>query len=209
MQARRFILTTTLCAAALLLSCWLTIGYAKPPAGAISRESDAEPASATSTAKSTGPASAEADGIAAGLRPVLQEKPRYHNASYRGKVVWLADALQRRFQIKTDSDARHSMVALESPDGTIRPIVKDNRGRGFMIDPRLRDVDMELYVRQYEGSPMIQVMRVYTLKNGHKYELDYWCDVCSIVMYEKKQCECCQETNRIRERLVEEDTSAR
>lgn len=130
--------------------------------------------------------------------------PPYHNETYRGKVVWLADALERRFQITTDPDVRHSMVALETPEGTIHPIVKDVRGRGFMVDERLRGVDMELYVRRYEGSPMLQVIRVYTLRDGHKYELDYWCDVCAIVMFEKKQCECCQGPNRIRERLVKE-----
>ena len=49
---------------------------------------------------------------------------------------------------------------------------------------------------------MLQVIGVYALKGDGKYEVDYWCEVCSIPMYEPKLCECCQEPNELRERLV-------
>ena len=54
---------------------------------------------------------------------------------------------------------------------------------------------------------MVQVVRVYVLKPDGKYELDYWCDICSIAMYELKPCECCQGPTRLRERLVEKQNS--
>jgi hypothetical protein len=136
------------------------------------------------------------------------KKPRYKTESLRGSVVWLADALRRRWGVETDADAAHAQVALEADDGVLYPIVKDFRGRAFHLDQRLRDVDMELLVRRYEGSPSVQVVRVYTLKPEGKYELDYWCDVCSIPMYELKECECCQGPVRIRERLVDESPPA-
>lgn len=124
--------------------------------------------------------------------------------SIRGQVDWTADILERRFGIETDPDAAQWSIALEAEDGRVLPIVKDNRGRGFFIDERLRGIDMELYVRHYHDSPMIQIIRVYTLHDGKKYELDYWCDICAIPMYELKACECCQGPTRLRERLVEE-----
>lgn len=127
----------------------------------------------------------------------------YTSESIAGKVVWLADALAKRYNIKTDDDVAHAVVALETPAGKLHPIIKDARGRCFFTDERLRDIDVELLVRRYEGSPMVQVVRVYTIKPDGKYELDYWCDVCSIAMYELKPCECCQGTTRLRERLVE------
>ncbi len=129
-------------------------------------------------------------------------KPKFTTQSLRGKVVFLAEAMQRRYGVQTDADAAEKVVALEAQDGKLYPIVKDFRGRGFLLDSRLRNIDMELLVRQYEGSPMIQVVRVYTLKEGRKYELDYWCDICAIPMYELKACECCQGPTRIREQLV-------
>ena len=124
-------------------------------------------------------------------------------ASLRGKVVWTAEALQRLHQIEADPDAAHWSVSLETADGQLHPIVKDSRGRAFLLDPRLRGRDMELYVRRYSGSPLVQVIRIYTFKEGRRYELDYWCDICAIAMYELKECECCQGPIRIRERLVE------
>ncbi|MGE0608586.1 MAG: hypothetical protein AB7O62_15935 [Pirellulales bacterium] len=124
----------------------------------------------------------------------------HENLSLRGKVVYLAEALQRRFGIETDADAVRQQVALETDEGELYPIVKDARGRGFLLDDRLRDVEMELLVRRHIGSPVVQVIRVYTIKPDGRYELDYWCDICAIPMYELKQCECCQGPIRLRER---------
>jgi hypothetical protein len=135
-------------------------------------------------------------------------KPKYRTESLRGKVVWLADALNERYGIETDADAARAQVALDSDDGTLYPIVKDSRGRAFHLDERLRGVELELLVRRFDGSPLVQVVRVYSLKPEGKYELDYWCDVCAIPMYELKECECCQGPIRIRERLVEQEAPA-
>jgi hypothetical protein len=81
--------------------------------------------------------------------------------------------------------------------------LKDARGRGFHLDPRLLKFDYELEVRRFPGSPVVQVIRVCTLHDGKKYEFDYWCDICAIPMYELKECECCQGPIRFRERLVD------
>jgi len=125
-------------------------------------------------------------------------KAKYSTESIRGRVVWLADALRERFGVETDADAQKATVALETPEGELHPIVKDFRGRGFHLDPQLHELDLELLVRRYHGSPMVQVVRVYSLKSDGKYELDYWCDICSIPMYELKPCDCCQEDIRLR-----------
>lgn len=130
-------------------------------------------------------------------------KPAYRTESLRGRGVWLAEAMKRRYGVESDPDAAQTSVALETDDGQLLPIVKDFRGRGFYSDPKLREIDLELLVRRYPGAPAVQVVRVYSLHDGGKYELDYWCDVCSIPMYELKECECCQGPIRIRERLVE------
>jgi hypothetical protein len=120
----------------------------------------------------------------------------------RGRAVWMAEALERRFEIKSDDDVAQSLIALETAGGELIPIVKDFRGRAFHADPRLRKMDLELIVRRRAGSPMAQVMAVYSIKADGKYEVDYWCEVCAIPMYEPKLCECCQEPNELRERRV-------
>lgn len=131
----------------------------------------------------------------------------FETISLTGRVVWLEDALERRYGIRQDRDVDHRMVALESTSGEVWPILKDSRGRAFHQDDRLLGRPMQLLVRRYKGSPVLQVIRIHTIKPDDtgvlsRFELDYWCDICSIVMYELKECECCQGPIRIRERLI-------
>jgi hypothetical protein len=130
------------------------------------------------------------------------EQAPYVQESVRGRVVWLAEVLERRFGIQCDPDVAEVAVALEAYDGRVLPLVKDDRGRGFWKDERLRGIPVELYVRRYEESPLVEVIRVYTIKDGKKYEFDYWCEICAIPMFELKKCECCQGPIQFRERLV-------
>jgi len=82
--------------------------------------------------------------------------------------------------------------------------MEDTRGRSLRIDQRLREMDVELLVRRYEGPPMIQIIRVYERRNDRKYIVDYWCDVCAIVMFQSGPCDCCQAPNRLRKRPVDD-----
>jgi hypothetical protein len=156
------------------------------------------PGDSESGAEETGPAAAETDAAA-------DSAPAYVTEAIRGQVTWLADALEERYGIKVDADVALAVVALETTEGELLPIVKDARGRAFHLDERLRGIDVELLLRRYEGSPVAQVVRVYTLRDGQKFEFDYYCDVCAIVMHELKECECCQGPIRIRERRVSEE----
>lgn len=125
--------------------------------------------------------------------------PAYTTESIRGRVVWMAEALQRRFGIKTVPEARERLLALESADGHLHPIIDDVRGRSFRTDRRLLEMkDVELLVRRYEGSPMVQIIRIYEHQPDGKYLVDYWCDVCAITMFEYGPCDCCQDINRLR-----------
>jgi hypothetical protein len=89
---------------------------------------------------------------------------------------------------------------LESADGQIYPLAEDIRGRGFRRDKRLREIPVELLVRQYKGSPVVQVIRVFAIRDDGKYELDYWCEVCAIAQFELKPCGCCQDLIELRAR---------
>jgi hypothetical protein len=126
-----------------------------------------------------------------------ESPPKYILQSLRGKVLWTAEALKSRFGIEVD--AAHRSVSLVTDDGQIFPLINDARGRGFLKDDRLLNRPMELEVRKYPGSPFLQVIRVYTIKDGKRYTLDYWCDICAIIMYELQDCECCQGPIRLRE----------
>ncbi len=129
---------------------------------------------------------------------------RYTTETVRGRVVWLDDALNRLVGVATDPTLAETAVVLETSAGELLPILPDTRGRSFMVDPRLRNVELQLLARRYSGIPLLQVIRVFRPTAQGLYELDYWCDVCAIPMVMLKDCECCQGPTRLREQLVEE-----
>jgi hypothetical protein len=140
-------------------------------------------------------------------RPAKSSDPaigrRYTTETLRGKVVWLSDALERIYGVATDPAAAESSVVLETPEGHLLPIIPDTRGQSFVVDGRLRDIDLELPVRRYQGVSLVQVIRVLRRHGDGLYEIDYWCDICAIPMHILKACECCQGPTRLREQLIE------
>lgn len=110
---------------------------------------------------------------------------------FSGRVVVLRDALRRRGITAFDEFA--DQVVLETPTAELIPIVPDWRGRAFFQDPRLRNRRVELVGYRRQGLPYLQVLMVFTFdKRGIRQYTDYWCEICSIPMYEIKPCDCCQ-----------------
>lgn len=119
-------------------------------------------------------------------------QPPYVTKTLRGRVVWLSEAMTRLHGIKSVPEAHDRSLALETEDGQLHPLVEDVRGRAFRSDERLRKMKVELLVRQYRGSPLVQIIHVHELTKGGRFEVDYWCEICSIAMFELKECDCCQ-----------------
>lgn len=136
------------------------------------------------------------------LAASAQEPAAFETEVLSGRVVFLAEALDRKFSVKSVTEAADRILAVETKEGTLVPLVEDTRGRAFRVDPRLRKLDLELTVRRYEGSPAVQVIRVCELAKEGKYEIDYWCEICSIPMFELKECECCQGPIELRKQKV-------
>ncbi len=131
-----------------------------------------------------------------------EAQPEFDTELLRGKVVWLAEALQDEFGISTVPEVAESSLAILTNEGQLLPIVENLRGRAFRKDERLREMEVEILARRYQRQPLIQVLRIYQIEGDQRYEIDYWCDVCAIVMFETGPCACCQDDNRLRKRLV-------
>ena len=112
------------------------------------------------------------------------------------------EALAKRHGVKSVPEAAQRVLALETADGQLIPIVEDTRGRSFRRDKRLRGIEVELLARQHSGSPFVQVIQIFAIKRDGKYELDYWCEICAIAMFELKACDCCQADIELRQRKV-------
>ncbi len=141
--------------------------------------------------------------------PGGEKTPEFEVLNLRGQVVWLADAMARLHGVKTVPEARTRVLALETAGGDLYPLAEDIRGRGFRRDERLRDRPVELTVRKYYGAPVIQVIRAFEVRGEQRFELDYWCDICAIAMFELKPCDCCQADIVLRRRLVGPDGRVR
>lgn len=116
---------------------------------------------------------------------------------FSGKVVFLQEALKRR-GVKA-ADEFKAQVVLETGRGELIPIVPDWRGRAFFQDERLRDRRVDLVGSRQKAAPYLQVQMVFVFdEKGTRQYMDYWCDICSIAMYEIKPCDCCQEKIRLR-----------
>lgn len=122
----------------------------------------------------------------------------------RGRVVYLAESLEKRAGLATVPEAKDRILALETKTGELIPLWEDVRGRAFRRDERLRKMEVELLVRRYKGSPVVQVIRVFEATPAGLQEVDYWCEICAIAMYELKECECCQGEIELRRRKVQQ-----
>jgi len=116
---------------------------------------------------------------------------------YSGRVVYLEEALKDRGIDTSEETGKH--VVLVTDDGEILPILANWRGRAFYQDEKLRNRRVELIGFQHHGLAYLNVISVYTFdEEGRRMFTDYWCDVCSIPMYEIKPCDCCQGPIRLR-----------
>jgi hypothetical protein len=112
------------------------------------------------------------------------------NQDYKGKVVPLASILAKQ-KVKLDPDAAPHWLALQTDDGKVYPLVKDDGGRMFFKDERLLNRPMQLTGRLVPDTNLLQVVTVHSLVKGELHDVYYWCDICSIRRNEKKICDCC------------------
>jgi hypothetical protein len=130
------------------------------------------------------------------------EAPAFRIETLRGQVVWFGEALRRR-GIRTVPESEQRVLALETRAGELIPLLEDIRGRAFRVDERLRKLDdCELLVRRYPGIPAVKIIKVFSHEKSKKVELDYWCDICAITMFELKACDCCQGDIELRRQPV-------
>lgn len=114
-----------------------------------------------------------------------------------GKVLPLKTALEKA-GIKVDKDT--AGFALVTDDGHIYPLVKDDGGRMFFKDERLLNRPMRLSGKLVADGRLLQVLQVRSIsKKGERYEVYYWCDICSIKRFEKQDCDCCGALMELRE----------
>ena len=123
------------------------------------------------------------------------------NEYFQGKVVPLGDVAEKAGG-KLDEDAVPFWLVLVTDEGKVYPLLKDDGSRMFFKDNRLLKRPMRLTGRLLPKSQILQVAEVHSLIKGELHEVYYWCDICSIKRFEKKQCDCCGGPMELREEPV-------
>jgi hypothetical protein len=146
---------------------------------------------------------AVAAAVLLALVPVLLAPPKDEPklTQITGKVVPLKGVLEK-FGAKLDADAAATWLALVTDDGKVYPIIKDDGGRMFFKDTRLLNRPMRLTGRLLPDTHLFQVMQVHSVHKDGLWEVYYWCDVCAIKRFEKKDCDCCGAPMELRETPV-------
>ncbi len=67
-----------------------------------------------------------------------------------------------------------------------------------MRDPQLAGRTWEALGRE-AADGRFEVDRAFTIKNGRRHRVTYYCEICHITTYEPGRCMCCQENTELRE----------
>jgi hypothetical protein len=110
--------------------------------------------------------------------------------SFTGKVVPLATLLKKQ-GIAFDADSTKDSLALETEDGTIYQLVKNDASRKFFLDTELLNRPMRLTGKLVKGSQILQVEKVQSIWDGKLHEVYYWCEKCQLRAEELGLCKCC------------------
>lgn len=126
------------------------------------------------------------------------------NQTFEGKVVPLADLLAKS-GTPIDADAAPFLLVLQTNDGKIYPLLKDEGSRRFFKDAKLLNRPMRIVARTVQNSSILQVITVHSVVKGKLHDVYYWCDICTIKRFEAGICDCCGEAMVFREELYKGD----
>lgn len=93
--------------------------------------------------------------------------------------------------------AREGKPALETAAPAVVFLEGDKDTTGVLLDPRLQGEDFEAQGRFVKPSVFeilpIHLRAMFVHRNGKKFLITYWCEVCAIRRYTPGVCPCCQE----------------
>lgn len=91
--------------------------------------------------------------------------------------------------------------ALEVPPGKRIRLEGDEPTSGVLADARLSGMELEL-IGKFSAPSLFTVDPIHTRamfvhKNGKRYLITYWCELCSIRTYTPGRCWCCQQETQL------------
>lgn len=111
----------------------------------------------------------------------------------RGRIVCVDEARKEipcppanpRFALRTNRGEHYYFLS------------QDPKSKMF-IDPRVRSRELE--VKAWERADReVEIIKVFSIQEGRRFDLHYFCETCNIRAYAGGPCWCCQEDFELRE----------
>lgn len=124
------------------------------------------------------------------LVPMLSaDTPQTEQTVIRGQLL-AAESQEAEHQLKSD-------------DGKVWQLVVETDAYHALHDPKLAGRTWEFVGLPLEDD-QFEVRKLFTIKDGKRYNVTYYCEICHIVSYRPGRCMCCQEDVELREIPAEE-----
>ncbi len=94
-------------------------------------------------------------------------------------------------------------AALKVKDKEVRLVSKDEIIQAILEDERLLGRELEAIGKWEVKDRRLEVQQLHTLRNGRRYRITYFCDLCNIWNNKPGPCDCCQQPVELREVPVE------
>lgn len=93
-------------------------------------------------------------------------------------------------------------VKLRTGDGAEWTLLVEVDHYHTLHDPKLAGRGWEFIGNAKPGN-RLEVIRVFSIKDGVRHKVQYYCEICHIVSYRPGQCMCCQEEVELQEKPAE------
>jgi hypothetical protein len=113
--------------------------------------------------------------------------------SVRGRIVCVDENRAR-----TECTNESTSFALEAVEGGRFYFSSQDSKTGMFKDPRVRARDLEVKAWVVSENEL-EIIKVYSVKDGQLHDLFYYCSVCSIRAFTGGPCWCCQQEFEFRE----------
>ncbi len=92
----------------------------------------------------------------------------------------------------------HEPFGFVAEDGSRHRVSGDEFSVGQLFDPRLAGRLWELE-GTYKPGGTLRIHRLFTVKDGKRFRVAYYCVICNIYQHEPGRCMCCQDETELQE----------
>ena len=109
------------------------------------------------------------------------------------------ELLRGRVAAGVDGDPpKDTPLAFLTSEGKSVRVAGDRFSNAQLRDPRLSDREWELE-GTFQPDGRFEILKLFTMRQGKRHRVTYWCEVCYIRTHEPGRCMCCQAETELKE----------